>query len=101
MTISSELKKCIKDHTSELDVADVSRSTGVGYHTVRRLRLGELEITNEERTEVTLQLMERALENSKLSQEEISKDQKLLSETIKTIKNEKSIENIQKLQSTQ
>ncbi|AZA91185.1 Uncharacterised protein [Chryseobacterium nakagawai] len=101
MTISSEIIECIKKHTSELDVTDVARATGAGFHTVRRLRLGELKINNNERVESTLLLMEKALENSKDSQNEISQEQAILDQTIKTFKNEKSIENIQKLQGAQ
>ncbi|MEE6129122.1 hypothetical protein V2E39_17105 [Chryseobacterium arthrosphaerae] len=101
INITPDVKKCIMDHTSELDIADVSRETGVGYHTVRRLRLCELDITNEERLTVTKKLMEKALINSKASMQEITNDQVLLKETLKNLENhkthEKSFENISKL----
>lgn len=96
--MTPELKKCIMDHTNELDVADVCRDTGVGYHTVRRLRLCELDITNDERLTVTKKLMEKALINSKASMQEITNDQKLLKETLENLElhktHEKSFENI-------
>lgn len=92
INITPDVKKCIMDHTSELDIADVSRETGVGYHTVRRLRLCELDITNEERLTVTKKLMEKALINSKASMQEITNDQVLLKETLKNLENHKTHE---------
>lgn len=95
--MTPELKKCIMDHTSELDIADVSRDTGVGYHTVRRLRLCELDINNEERLTVTKKLMEKALINSKDSIKEITDDQKLLLESLENLKSHKSNEKINEI----
>ncbi|WP_139348550.1 hypothetical protein [Chryseobacterium sp. JV274] len=84
-------------HTSELDVADVCRDTGVGYHTVRRLRLCELDINNEERLTVTEKLMEKALINSKGSIQDIQNDQKLLKESLENLKNHKTNEKINEI----
>ncbi|HAO29146.1 MAG TPA: hypothetical protein DCQ68_18825 [Chryseobacterium indologenes] len=97
--IRPEVKKSLMAHTSELDVADVSRETGLGYHTVRRLRLCELEINNAERANAVKQLAVKALSNSEKFKDGISNDQILLEETIKTLTNknnnhEKSSENI-------
>ena len=43
--ISTQLTNYFKDYTTEIDVAKACEKSGIGFHTLRRLRLGEINVS--------------------------------------------------------
>ncbi len=80
--ISEELTKYFKEYTTEIDVADVCKKTDVGFHTLRRLRLGETNVSNEENGKAITELMKTAIENAKNKKERIIKDERKMKKNL-------------------
>ncbi|MDF2931263.1 MAG: hypothetical protein K0R36_594 [Chryseobacterium sp.] len=63
-TISQELVAYFKEYTTELDVAKACEKHSVGFHTLRRLRLGETPVSNEKNEKALIGLMKLAIKNA-------------------------------------
>ena len=66
----------------EKDVAKASDIVGVGFHTLRRLRLGELRISNEKNAKAIIELVKLAIKNAESDIEKASKCKKDLTKIL-------------------
>ena len=62
--ISEQLTNYFKDYTTEIDVAKACEKSGIGFHTLRRLRLGEINVSNEANENAIIELMRLAIKNA-------------------------------------
>lgn len=83
--VKADLVKYLKEFTSELDVAKVCESTNVGFHTLRRLRLGETNVANAENANALNELAMIALRNAEAKIKEGQKKRKDLTKILDTI----------------
>lgn len=80
--ISDDLVNYFKKYTTEIDVAKVCEKSGVGFHTLRRLRLGSIKVSNEENGNAITELMKLAVENVKNQKENVCKDEKKMKKNL-------------------
>ena len=76
--ISDELQNYLREYTTEIDVAEACKITDVGFHTLRRIRLGDTPVSNEKNANAVTELMRIAISNAKDRREKIGKDEKKL-----------------------
>lgn len=62
--INNFWKEYLGKYTGPSDVGSVSNETGVGFFTLKRLRLGEINIANEENKKAIEALVQVALKNA-------------------------------------
>ena len=83
--VKADLVKYLKEFTSELDIAKVCESTSIGFHTLRRLRLGETNIANTENANALNELSKIALINAEAKIKDGQKKKRDLTKLINTI----------------
>ncbi|RMZ58988.1 hypothetical protein D1632_15595 [Chryseobacterium nematophagum] len=62
--ISEQLTNYFKDYTTEIDVAKACEKSKIGFHTLRRLRLGEINVSNKANENALIELMRLAIKNA-------------------------------------
>lgn len=83
--VKADLVKYLKEFTSELDVAKVCEYTSVGFHTLRRLRLGETNVANADNANALNELSKIALKNAEAKIKDDQKKKNDLSKILDTI----------------
>lgn len=71
--IDESLVSHFQDYTTEIDVAKACEKTNVGFHTLRRLRLGQTPVSNIKNESALIALMDLTIENAN---KDISKAEK-------------------------
>ncbi|KUJ53996.1 hypothetical protein [Chryseobacterium aquaticum] len=62
--INEDLVNYFKEYTTNLDVAKSCEIHGVGFHTLRRLRTGDIPVSNEKNENAIKELMRLAIINA-------------------------------------
>jgi len=83
--IKPELVNYLKEFTTELDVAEVCKNQKVGFHTLRRLRLGDTKVANSENADALKELTKIALTNAEAKIKDSQKKKKNLTKILDTI----------------
>ncbi|WP_428067333.1 hypothetical protein [Chryseobacterium gambrini] len=75
----------IKYTDPRVDVAIVSKSLEVGYDTVRRLRLGEINVSNEKNKKAVEALVKIAIKNASEKREKLQSDENDMKENLSIV----------------
>lgn len=78
-------KEYLGKYTGPSDVGSVSNDTGVGFFTVKRLRLGEINISNEENKKAVEALVKVAIKNATSTKEKAEDAETKMKENIANI----------------
>lgn len=84
--IKQDLVNYLKEFTSELDVAEVCKNIPeIGFHTLRRLRLGDTRVANQHGALAIKDLTKIALKNAEARIKDSQKKKRNISKILETI----------------
>lgn len=83
--ISDEISAYLKEYTDELDIAKACEVHNVGFHTLRRLRLGGTLVSNSKNENAIIELMKLAVKNAEESITKARKIKKHIKQILDTI----------------